>query len=918
MASPKILSLGKKQINLLFRSLTRTFAVKKLKAMNIFGKNTDIQAQETEQNALTPPIQPAHTPKMLNATQLQRAKETKRLAETKLNNIKESLVQLRKQQEWLRRYNKLKMELKQEKSNLFELNKQHASMAEDIRQLERFEMFESIQGTFQRLSILEKLTDQNKRSLSILERESDELRQTWSGQEKLQAQMENQRKNSEERLSAVQDQIFHAFTLQGSNQAYEEEIGNLTLLCEKAQQQVVILESNVSETEQRITELSNELAHNRDKRQSMEIHEQMILHAEKNLTLLDNLQEIEEQQQKTKSLQADTLQKQNEENMLLGRVFSRYQEVTSEIETLEGELQTHRNSILGQDSYKLQERAMQLKSLKQMLISAQSLWHRISVGYQAIEEKTKTLNELRLHIENTERSIREMEAEVGKLSRLCHEKEHTYLLSKGQNIIQLRADLKEGVSCSVCGATHHPYHSDTMLEQSKLIGEFKTDYELLSAELRGKRQLLDDLRLDLAESKGSQFSEESSLNAIRIRQNDDVKEWSIYSSLDPSYKNCSPSTNQNARMAMIRHMIESTGNDAETAQKELDIFNYHMSQITRLGEELQALELQKKDLSVRLNEVNTGCQVRAGQVERVLAMIDNESTRFSEIYHHLEEGITIKDWKGIWDNNHEALREQIVKLANAWNNVNEHIQKEEQELELYKAQHTTLLLQLKTFRHYLELVKTRSEDRQNRIETNNKTINQTTNEIGPKQLYEDTFLQMVNAKQAENDELKETIKMLHEIDYLRGRNEFHLKYGKELSEMLSGEHSRLDIWIRNFNMHHPPVQYSELQEVFSEDKDWAAIRSNIQKIRQDITRCQTRVDDMNSRFIALQAEGNYHNADNETLQESLSAQMESLEGKLNEVMMQIARQSVILEEHEKAIHTANNSALNQAPDSELC
>ena len=99
---------------------------------------------------------------------------------------------------------------------------------------------------------------------------------------------------------------------------------------------------------------------------------------------------------------------------------------------------------------------------------------------------------------------------------------------------------------------------------------------------------------------------------------------------------------------------------------------------------------------------------------------------------------------------------QIVKLANAWNIVNEHIQKEEQELELYKAQHITLLLQLKTFRHYLELVKTRSEDRQNRIDTNNKTINQTTNEIGPKQLYEDTFLQMVNAKQAENDELKGT------------------------------------------------------------------------------------------------------------------------------------------------------------------
>ena len=136
--------------------------------------------------------------------------------------------------------------------------------------------------------------------------------------------------------------------------------------------------------------------------------------------------------------------------------------------------------------------------------------------------------------------------------------------------------------------------------------------------------------------------------------------------------------------------------------------------------------------------------------------------------------------------------------------------------------------------------------------------------------------------------------------------------------MLSKEHSRLDIWIRNFNMHHPPVQYSELQEVFSEERDWVATRSSIHKIRQDITRCQTRVDDMNSRFIALQAEGNYHNADNETLQESLSAQMETLESKLNEVMMQIARQSVILEEHEKAIHNANNSALDQTPVSDLC
>lgn len=886
--------------------------------MNIFGKNTDNQVPETEQNTLASPPQPARNPKMLNATQLQRVKETKRLAETKLSNIEESLAQLRKQQEWLRRYNKLKLELKQEKVNLFELNKQKASMAEDIRQLERFEMFESIQGTFQRLGILEKFTDQNKRSLSLLERESDEVRQAWTRQEKLQSQMENQRKSAEERLYNIHDQIFHAFTLLGSNQAYEEEIGNLAELSEKARQQVSRLESITSEVEQQIDILSEELTRHKAERQSMEMNEKMIRHAERILLQLDYLQDIEEQQQKTKNLQADVLQKQNEENKLLERVFSKYQEVLSEIETLEGELQTHKASIRGQESYKLQERAMQLKSKKQMLISAQSLWHQISVGYNIIEEKTKTLNELRLHIDNTERNIREMETEVGKLSRLCHEKEQTYLLSKGQNIIQLRADLKEGISCSVCGATHHPYHSDTMLDQSKLISEFKTDYELLSAELRGKRQQLDDLRLDLAESKGKQFSEESSLKDICIRQNDDVKEWGIYAPLDPSFKDCSASTNQNARMAMIRHMIESTANDAENAQKELDTYNFHIAQISRLSEELQAFELQKKDLSIRLNEVNTGCQVRVGQVERVMAMIDNENTRFSEVYHHLEASITIRDWKSIWDNNHEALREQIVTLTNTWKTVNSQILKEEQELTLYKAQHETLLQEFRTFRHYLELVENRTGDRQNRIDENENTIKQTVGEAGPKQLYDEAYLQMANAKQAEKNEWEETQKIQVEMNYLRGRNEFHNIYGKELSEKLSEEHSRLDLWIRNFNMHHPPVQYTELQEVFSEEKDWIAVRSRIQQVQKDIIRCQTRVDEMNSRFIALQAEGNYHNADNESLQESLAAQMENLEGKLHDVMMQIARLTVALEDHEKAIHSANNTALNQAPESEMC
>ena len=147
----------------------------------------------------------------------------------------------------------------------------------------------------------------------------------------------------------------------------------------------------------------------------------------------------------------------------------------------------------------------------------------------------------------------------------------------------------------------------------------------------------------------------------------------------------------------------------------------------------------------------------------MLAMIDNENSRYSEVYHHLEGSITIKDWKRIWDNSHESLREQIIQLTSTWNEVNKQILKEEQELALCKVQHETLLQQLKTFRHYLELVKKRTEDRQTRIEENNNTIKQTTGVAGPKQLYDETFQQMNNAKQAEKNTLEETKKMQHDI-----------------------------------------------------------------------------------------------------------------------------------------------------------
>ena len=93
------------------------------------------------------------------------------MAETKLANVEESLDRLRRQQEWLRRYNEVQLTLGQEKVRLYELNKQMSSLIDDENALRRFESFEAVQPTFLRMRLLERAAAQNRRnrqSLSII------------------------------------------------------------------------------------------------------------------------------------------------------------------------------------------------------------------------------------------------------------------------------------------------------------------------------------------------------------------------------------------------------------------------------------------------------------------------------------------------------------------------------------------------------------------------------------------------------------------------------------------------------------------------------------------------------------------------------------------------------------------------------
>ena len=846
--------------------------------------------------------------RILNPTQLQRAKDAKKLAETKLHGLEENLMLLQAQQQWLRRWNKTSMMLEREKKRLFELGKQKAIMAKESSMLERYDLFEGIHGVYQKLAVVKEQIGRDKRGLSILEREAEENRQKLIEQEKRLQQAGEQNKNATTNMLDAFDHICSAYHLTGTNDAIKNETDFLVSHTNRIKEEIDALTSLHAERERATEAQKTELERLRTKRQSMEIHDNMILHGEAVLLQLNTMEEMNKLRTNLQQKNQQTIKRQNEQNDLLGKAFAQYQDLVQQAETAEAELSMHRAHIQGQDGLMLQENALRLKGRRQMLHSALSLWKRICTGYESIEERSQQVTALRLNIQYLEDNLRELEDEVGKAQRLCKEKEYTYLLSKGQEIIQLRADLREGVSCSVCGATHHPYHSDTMLDQSKLIGQMKTDYEMLASEANAKQARLAEIQIELANATGRLCAEEETLNTIRIRQNEDVNEWKLYAQLDHTFAECSESTNLDARTALIRQFIENVSRDAEIAERELETFTFHQGCIARLSEELQKIEQKKSEINVRLNELNTGCQVLSREVEQVGTQLESVNKQFTRIYENMQSIVTIKDWYTIWQKTPEQIYEQIQKLITDWQSTEQEFAAKQTTLNAETAKLKEIKSLLQSHEQTLSIIKKRQEDIENRIEENNNQYKQLISEHDINILYQ-THLQNVEKTKRELQEAQNRMNEIrHDCDITQGRHNYYLSHIETLEneEKLLGE--KLDLWMHAFNLQHPPVQRGELDEVFADGKDWSTIRNNLKQINKDLLLCQAKVEDLNSRIIALDTEDGRCKNGTADIQESIATKQQTLTKQRNETMMQIARLTVQLEDHEKALSAERNSA----------
>ena len=835
----------------------------------------------------------------LDDVTLHKTQDNRRLCQTKLANVEASIAGIRQQMDRLRRFIRLNAELKVHQANLYEINKRAASVLTERKELERFETFEAVNGQYQRilgmerqLLLLRQMTGKNAVSIDDAQRLYDEAEKAMTLEQKKCEEMQDAtllavRTTMEcERICASRETL---------TQAQKSLNGITTLLEERLEMAKHALEENQSHLDAAISS-QNEL---KGKRQSMEAHQGMIEHGENIQTLIDELTRARAQQTQLQARLKEATAQQNERNEQLAKLFTESQAIDAGTNALREEIEGHRRSIAGQDSYTLQKRAMDLRGRKLMLQTGLSLWKNIAEGYTQIDYKEQLITQMRGRIEQLNRNIDQLRTRVKQVQRQLDEKNYHWTVSKSQNVIELRNDLSEGYPCTVCGATHHPWHSETITEQNALIASMKADVEALRQELRTRNDELHALEMELTATEGQLRTETDNMRLLVERQKKDTDEWRIFSTLDRSFTDCSPSTNREARTAMIQQLIEKATIDAEDAQKTLDTFNFHLNAINQLGNQAQAKQQQANDLTVRLNEVNTACQVIVRQVEHTSKELTAATQEFSRRYTLLEKLITIPDWLRMWKESPEGLKLRIQGMMDQWAENEKNISEKAHEVEEFER--TSKELQAMVTRTIADIAEHTaiSDKADEHISKWNNSLEKLLNQGESKDIFSRQYDALLSQQNILEKSRENAYQQMRELMGLKAQMQICDENIQQINSQLANERLELDLWMGRYNANHPPVQITELERVLADGKDWNDLRQQVRDIVTEQAATQAKVDSIKAEIIELQAEGTKMDAENgHQEQERLQQQLETLETKRQEILRQIAHLEELLQAHE--------------------
>ncbi len=392
---------------------------------------------------------------------------------------------------------------------------------------------------------------------------------------------------------------------------------------------------------------------------------------------------------------------------------------------------------------------------------------------------------------------------------------------------------------------------------------------------------------------------ESHLDKLKEKQERLVREWSIYAHLDSSFVECSPSTNMEARIETIKQLAANAIRNAEDARQKLDNYNFHMSQINALTEELTKKEQEKSKLTKRLSEVSTTCQMMTKHMEYLNKCRAGTQARFAALYEEMNQVISLSGWMQEWQSGSESLKARIADMVNQWEVTKE----ETKRLQARLAMMDSTLSHNKEEEAFVDSciqhLQKALDRRISMLQKGEKDMERALDNYDGRDFYEASFQRLTSAYEAVRRHIDVLLKAATELANTRGKEETTQAMGKHTEEQLSLQHFNLDVWISRYNSSHSPVQYKELEATFSNDKDWNVVRQRIRQAQTELDVEREVVKYLNGEIAGMQATMSHTATDINGLSlDALQKQMEQLRQQYREAAVLVAESSLTLRRSE--------------------